>query len=548
MLQCKKTRWVPALIFCSLLSACESSEEDEKKGSTTTPDKPVVVEISLDKVHKISEPDIGKTAYAEVTLRLKSALSYDLTLSASTLDITASSTGAFKNYTSLIANEIVIPAGSKQINIPINVFRNELFEGDKTLNLTITLPDSNDYTIDNDKATITIRDVDNEPELNLVKPDEIIVEGDTAYLTFKLSHYTSKDVTARIAISGLATLVDYTTDLTNNIITIPALSISAQLKLDVMQDHLPEGGESLIFDVISVNNAELGDNKSAMILIPGSYGLDDTGVSTYFDGVNFDASAPQSQYPNQDASYGLDTLNPANEQENGAQGFFFTKLDDHGNILPHNATSWSCVKDERTGLYIEVKQPVQDKITLTDQKLIQFFKDYIKLLKEDMYAPYLYENNHKAWRSASYLYTWYYANSDESGGSKGARNDQLYSNKYPLSQDCAYRQDEPYSDYCNTDSYLENMNGYALCGFIDWKLPSVSQARSIINYSSIVELGTTEFFPHSKAPGAARTILTQSTSVNNNASAWCVDMPTGRVELCHKGSSTGIIAVRGGIN
>lgn len=45
-----------------------------------------------------------------------------------------------------------------------------------------------------------------------------------------------------------------------------------------------------------------------------------------------------------------------NDDSDGHAGFSFTKLDANGNELLANATDWSCVKDNVTGLIWEVKQ------------------------------------------------------------------------------------------------------------------------------------------------------------------------------------------------
>jgi hypothetical protein len=66
----------------------------------------------------------------------------------------------------------------------------------------------------------------------------------------------------------------------------------------------------------------------------------------------------------QDAHYGRDVGSFTSSSADGYKGFSFTKLDANGAALPASATSWSCVKDNVTGLIWEVKTDdggVQDK-------------------------------------------------------------------------------------------------------------------------------------------------------------------------------------------
>lgn len=56
----------------------------------------------------------------------------------------------------------------------------------------------------------------------------------------------------------------------------------------------------------------------------------------------------------QDATLGRDATSP--DYSDGEAGFSFTKLDASGNNLPATAASWSCVKDNHTGLIWESKQ------------------------------------------------------------------------------------------------------------------------------------------------------------------------------------------------
>ncbi|NMU76072.1 DUF1566 domain-containing protein, partial [Vibrio parahaemolyticus] len=81
--------------------------------------------------------------------------------------------------------------------------------------------------------------------------------------------------------------------------------------------------------------------------------LNDTGVTRYVNGNDFDAQGAPNDLPGQDAEFGADTDSP--NYLDGDAGFSFTKLDVSGNHLPHTATAWSCVLDNRTGIVWENK-------------------------------------------------------------------------------------------------------------------------------------------------------------------------------------------------
>ena len=82
---------------------------------------------------------------------------------------------------------------------------------------------------------------------------------------------------------------------------------------------------------------------------PASIGvgsIGSSGDSTACTSATTDISA-------QDCSHGRDATH--NDDWDGHAGFSFTKLDRNGNPLPAAATSWSCVRDNVTGLTWEVK-------------------------------------------------------------------------------------------------------------------------------------------------------------------------------------------------
>lgn len=125
---------------------------------------------------------------------------------------------------------------------------------------------------------------------------------------------------------------------------------------------------------------------------------------------------------NQDGEVGRDSVAIA-KVGGGDGGFDFTKISATGKTLPVNSTVWRCVKDNHTGLMWEVK---------TDDRGLS-----------DKYKTY----------------TWYNTDITNNGGAVGYANNGN-----------------------NTQAFVQAVNAQSLCGFADWRLPSVQELRSIVNY------------------------------------------------------------------
>jgi chitinase len=159
--------------------------------------------------------------------------------------------------------------------------------------------------------------------------------------------------------------------------------------------------------------------------------LNDTGLTwggEALDGNNTDCTG--STIDSQDCSHGRDALN--NDDSDGHGGFSFTKLDANGAALAAAAVSWSCVRDNVTGLVWEVK---------TDNGGI-----------------------HDKDKS----YSW---------GGVGA--DQ-YATIF-------------YDDW---DVLVNDSNTATLCGFDDWRVPQIDELVSIVNLNQTSPAIDTDYFPN----------------------------------------------------
>jgi len=124
---------------------------------------------------------------------------------------------------------------------------------------------------------------------------------------------------------------------------------------------------------------------------------------------------------------------------NGSDGTFdFTKLDANGNKLSDDATQWYGVLDNITGLMWEVK---------TDDGGLQ-----------DKYNRY----------------TWYDSNTATNGGDAGENGSGAV--------DC-------------TQEYVEAVNAENYLGHSDWRMPSIEELRSIVDYTRYEPAIDTDYFP-----------------------------------------------------
>ncbi|MCP3674474.1 MAG: DUF1566 domain-containing protein, partial [Gammaproteobacteria bacterium] len=175
----------------------------------------------------------------------------------------------------------------------------------------------------------------------------------------------------------------------------------------------------------------------------------------------------------QDADYGRDTS--ANDDSDGSAGFSFTKLDANGDPLAQSALSWSCVKDNVTGLIWEVKT--------TDLGL------------QDI-------NNTYSWNNSS---------GTNDGGGVGTADDGSGATCNNVGN-------------CDTEKYVTAVNGAGLCGATDWLLPTREQLLSIVGYSNALSVTyiDTNYFPNNSVDSSYWT-----SSPRNSTLSWYLNFTNG---------------------
>ncbi|MBF0468950.1 MAG: DUF1566 domain-containing protein [Desulfamplus sp.] len=170
----------------------------------------------------------------------------------------------------------------------------------------------------------------------------------------------------------------------------------------------------------------------------------------------------------------------------------YTKLDSSGNDLPITATEWTMVRDNVTGLIWENKNSMDGKGD--------------------------YTNPH----DADNIYTWYDSNSATNGGDAGTAGDGT-----------------------DTEDFIKSLNNSKYGGYSDWRLPTMKELGTIIDYSSIQVSGPavkTDFFPDT----ISNFYWSNTTYLNNTGNAWGINFSESADRYYIKNNPAYVRAVRGG--
>jgi len=207
--------------------------------------------------------------------------------------------------------------------------------------------------------------------------------------------------------------------------------------------------------------------------------INPTGIRKCFDGESGGmVECPVAEWPGQDGDYAV-------AGETG--DFSFTKIAANGATLPDDAEEWSCVRDDNTGLMWEVKIPLEEK-HFSDMPLQSIHARFTRYLPDERI-------NH---------------------GSPGRILDNSNGEfSCPLEE-------------CSTWHYLQVINEKALCGYNDWRLPTVTEMHHLRDHTPTAAcpqcLGEwsayidTDFFPgRGNHPDFAREYSTLNALVSKQA-------------------------------
>ena len=238
--------------------------------------------------------------------------------------------------------------------------------------------------------------------------------------------------------------------------------------------------------------------------------LNDTGIAVEGQNTLFNSSicGDPMLFPSvrlQDCHFGRDSdpnLGRDNLEESGVDfgsdidgqdGFSFLKVGASGEPLPVDSNSHACVKDNVTGLMWEVKTP-SSSFGLHDR-----------------------DNT----------YSWYDTNPSTNGGAPGEANGGTCSNSM-----------------CDTQSFVAAVNSAGLCGYNDWRMPTVTELQGLLNYNNVDNGDTldSDFFPNA----IDSFFWTASSDANNTDFAWGVNFSSGSVFVNGRVIVQSVRLVRGG--
>ncbi|WP_158584092.1 Lcl C-terminal domain-containing protein [Salinibius halmophilus] len=236
----------------------------------------------------------------------------------------------------------------------------------------------------------------------------------------------------------------------------------------------------------STTTSETTVAPSAVPVSQVARALNDTGQIWCTNSHNTQVACPASGLQGQDGDHGRDAQARAGSLTKtpyggGAQAFDLTKLDTLGNKLAANASGHNCVADNVTGLMWEVKAA-------------SGLRDY------------------------RHTYSWY-------NGASGHLNGGTCAN-----------------DSCDTQAFVEAVNQQALCGYNDWRLPTVAELRSIIHYGASVPTVDQDYFPRTENAW----YWTSSEHPASANGAWNIKFNFGRSNFAIKSVASHVRLVRTG--
>lgn len=573
-----------AVAAATILTGC-GVDKGEPTRSETPPAPPpssgneTPIRISVEGSPQVNERD-GAVAKASIEFVLNREADSDFTIiysvaSADTGTVTATPNS---DFTPVQGAEIEIGQGQRRATIEVDVLGDIIDEEDESVIVSIDGVVGVSPVFTNTSYTFAIIDNDPEPQVVFDIAQQIVSEKTGAIeVGVSLTSLTERQVTVPILFSGTANEEQDFQRLFDDTLVFAPLQTSQDLALQVIDDSIPEGGESLTLTLGDITNSTPGEQDSHTVIISGQVGLNDTGVTVFSDGVNFDYQQAPDGFPGQDAESGRDVT--VNNPQDGYIGFAYEYLDADGNVIGEGSRSAEaasqavCVRDRITNLTWEIKQEENNRLLAANGAADRFRSTGAQEYNED------FGLEHSNWRSTNYQYFWFSDDSTNNAGVPGIIGETLNST-LPISLNCAYQSSElsrstsiPHGQRlpqelgegrgqasCSTSAYIEEMRRASVCGFTDWRMPTVNELKGVVVYEqqqtangqrvSVIP----SMFPRDAAIAMGEqgsvidrpVYLTGTPNSENDGSVWCVNTQTGDALLCRKNSTSHVRAIRGG--
>ncbi len=232
--------------------------------------------------------------------------------------------------------------------------------------------------------------------------------------------------------------------------------------------------------------------------------LNDSGRTSCSSDTDPDTSCGLALFPGQDAEFGRDraAVDGSLVKIGGGQaGFDFSKLGEDGMPLliqdgeweatgtEAQGSHWSCVKDNTTQLTWEIKH-----------------------------------TNPAHARYGMHSYSWYNTDDSRNGGIAGVAD----------AGECTHAR-------CDTAGYVEYINSIELCGYSDWRMPSVSEFYSLGHQGRVDPAIDDHYFPNTL--GGLR-YWTADSSAGIPQLGWYMYFSDGSISYTHKGNASHVRLVR----
>lgn len=272
----------------------------------------------------------------------------------------------------------------------------------------------------------------------------------------------------------------------------------------VAPDVDSETSVTFVLNVTDANGNLASDTINVKVRPMPVARLNDTGVTAQAT-TDVVVQTQQNAYAGQDGQRGADVVAREGLLEKagaGDAGFDFTKVNDNGDEQDDNASDWSCVRDNTTGLVWEVK------------------------------------STQGGLHDAQHTYGWY--QEENNGGVNGSLN--------PAAASCSITN-------CNTNALIGEVNREGLCGFYDWRLPTHQELMSLLHFGKDnTQMVDEVYFPNTgsmtEAPLWYWTSRPGADGVTNDAAqnAVAIDFATGVDNFLKKDRAIRVRLVRAGRN